>query len=191
MVYTKTGDTGTTSLIDGIRISKDDSRLEAYGTIDELNCHIGLLTSIINNHENSRKYIIQLQWIQNILFSVGSFLATDQNQSQLKTICIINEQTVEEIEKYIDEIENTLHRNNAFILPGGAISASQSNICRAVCRRAERRIISLKKQDNSEAKNYANLLCFINRLSDYFFVLGRKLNNIEQKEEIFWKKSCI
>lgn len=193
MIYTKTGDAGTTSLIGGVRVNKDDLRLEAYGTIDELNSHIGLLIAMINDakHENSLKYIPQLQWIQNTLFTVGSFLATDQSKTQLGTNCTITDKMVERIEKNIDEIESSLPPINKFILPGGTMTASQSNICRTVCRRAERRIISLKKERKDDLMNCTYLLKLINRLSDYFFVLARKLNNIEGKGENFWDNACI
>lgn len=189
MVYTKTGDAGTTSLVGGIRVSKDDQRLEAYGTIDELNSHIGLLISTTDFDRE------ELLWIQNTLFCIGSYLATDQSQTQLHQKSIVTDAMVVRLEHDIDRIDATLPRLNNFVLPGGSVSSSQCNVCRTVCRRAERRIVSLFSTLHASALGEADpqdtiLLKFINRLSDYLFVLGRKMNNIDNIEENFWQNTC-
>lgn len=186
MVYTRTGDTGTTSLVGGVRTEKDNVRLEAYGTVDELNSHLGLLRTMTDN-ESIRTEIL---WIQNSLFAVGSFLATDLTTTALKAESVVTEEMVCHLEKYIDETEESLPRLRTFILPGGCLAAAQSNVCRTVCRRAERRIISMVKTLKANESDYAVILKYINRLSDLLFVLGRKLNNIACIDEISWNNVC-
>ena len=168
LVYTKTGDLGTTGLIGGTRVPKTHIRLEAYGTIDELNSNIGLLITYLND-ERDRTF---LQKVQNKLFAVGSHLATDQEKVQLNKVSIIIPDDVEQIEHEIDAADE--------ILPAVA------HICRTVCRRAERRILALSETCTISS----DLLAYVNRLSDYFFVLSRKINFNEGKEEIFWNNSC-
>ena len=181
LVYTKTGDAGTTSLVGGTRVSKTDIRLEAYGTVDELNANLGLLNTYLQDEDDS-KFILG---IQNQLFAIGSHLATDQEKTQLKSASIITLEDVDRIEKEIDKLDAELPELNAFIIPGGSAGAAVAHICRTVCRRAERRILTL-----SETTLVApEVLKFINRLSDYLFVLSRKVNFDEQNSEIFWNNS--
>lgn len=198
-IYTKTGDTGTTSLVGGIRIGKDDARLEAYGTIDELNSHIGLLAAMTdygksvctNQASDTVTYDSnELQWIQNALFAIGSFLATDLSQTKVRQESLITECMVSRLEQSIDRLGAELPPLKSFVLPGGTVTAAQCNVCRTVCRRAERNIISMIKSSSSEMCQYANLLKFINRLSDYFFVLSRKINNNAGVNEFFWQNVC-
>lgn len=181
-VYTKTGDKGTTSLVGGTRVAKTHVRLDAYGTIDELNANLGLLLTYLDE-ERDRELILQ---IQNKLFSVGSYLATDQSSVTLNCASIIVSEDVFILENAMDAMDEVLPPLNAFILPGGARGAAVCHICRTICRRAERRILALS--DTFEIDN--NVLCYVNRLSDYLFVLSRKINSLENNDEIFWNKSC-
>lgn len=183
MVYTRTGDKGRTSLVGGTRVSKTDIRLEAYGTIDELNSNLGMLRSLCpEGHE--KDFILKTQ---NLLFSVGGYLATDRSKIELNSSCIISESMVTEIEKEIDLIDSGLPELKNFIIPGGSQAASFCHICRTVCRRAERIILHLAEETEIDEK----LLSYINRLSDYLFVLSRKLNQITENNDFFWDKTCI
>lgn len=181
-VYTKTGDKGTTSLVGGVRVLKTDERIEAYGTADELNSHLGLLASLMD--EGGDKQMIES--IQNKLFVVCSYLATDQSQTALSNFSIVTDADVKLIEDEIDKIQEIIPRQNNFILPGGTYKASIAHVCRTICRRTERRILVL----TGDVQIDSNILAFINRLSDYLYVLARKLNFIEGKDEKIWKKSC-
>lgn len=181
LVYTKTGDKGTTSLVGGSRVPKTHIRLEAYGTIDELNAHLGWLHTYLMD-EADRDFILS---IQHKLFSIGSHLATDQEKMQLKPVSIITSQDVENMEREIDRLDEQLPELSAFILPGGGRIAAVCHICRTVCRRAERRILTLSETCTISPE----LLAFVNRLSDYLFVLSRKINFDEQNNEIFWDNS--
>lgn len=182
LVYTKTGDRGTTGLIGGTRVPKTHIRLEAYGTVDELSSNIGLLITYLNG-ENDREFLLH---VQNKLFAVGSHLATDQEKVQLKDASVITAADIEHIEREIDAIDEILPPLTAFVLPGGATGAAVCHICRTVCRRAERRILALSETCTISPE----LLAYVNRLSDYLFVLSRKINFNEGKEEIFWNNSC-
>lgn len=179
-IYTKTGDKGKTGLIGGSRVDKFDLRLEAYGTIDELNSFIGLLAS--NDATNDIRE--QLESIQNALFVVGSSLATDTSKTEQKKASILNSDLIELLEKEIDRMNELLTPLNYFILPGGSVAASYSHICRTIARRAERRICEVKHHYAVEE----NICIYINRLSDYFFVLSRYINIKTNAKEIAWKK---
>lgn len=180
LIYTRTGDAGTTGLVGGARVKKDDIRLEAYGTIDELNSYIGKLIVEMGTDEQ----IETLTRVQHKLFSVGGYLATDQSQTELKVGCRIESCDIERLENQIDIMDSTLPRLKAFILPGGSQAAATAHICRTVCRRAERRILSL----NAHVEIDPLLLCFVNRLSDYLYVLARKLCVKDRGNEIIWEK---
>lgn len=182
MIYTKTGDKGTTSLVGGTRVPKTHIRLEAYGTIDELNSHLGLLQTYLTDEVDKQL----ISRVQNKLFSVGSYLATDQQKTGLRMESRIEDHDIELLEEAIDTIDNTLPPLNSFILPGGARGAAICHICRTVCRRAERRILVLAE----ECEIDVNVTAFVNRLSDYLFILARKLNQLTKTDEIFWDKSC-
>ena len=182
LVYTKTRDKGTTSLVGGSRVPKTHIRLEAYGTVDELNSNLGLLNTYLQN-ETDRNFILG---IQHKLFAIGSHLATDQEKVQLNRVSIIIPDDVEQIEHEIDAADEILPPLHSFVLPGGATGAAVAHICRTVCRRAERRILALSETCTISS----DLLAYVNRLSDYFFVLSRKINFNEGKEEIFWNNSC-
>ena len=182
LVYTKTGDKGTTSLVGGTRVPKTHIRLEAYGTVDELNSNLGFLITFLSD-EPDRQF---LQQVQDRLFAIGSYLATGREKTRLKEASIITPEQVEAIEREIDRLDDKLPPLSAFILPGGSRGAAVCHICRTVCRRTERRILALAEQTDISSE----LLAYVNRLSDYLFVLSRKMNQDEKKEEIFWNNSC-
>lgn len=181
LVYTKTGDKGTTSLVGGSRVPKTHIRLEAYGTIDELNSHLGWL----NTYLLDEAYWDFILSIQHKLFSIGSHLATDQEKTQLKAASILTPEDVERIEREIDKLDEQLPELCAFIIPGGSRGAAVCHVCRTICRRAERRILTLSETCTISPE----VLAFVNRLSDYLFVLSRKINFDEQNSEIFWDNS--
>lgn len=183
MVYTKSGDKGRTSLVGGTRVSKTHVRLEAYGTVDELNSYLGFLITYLKD-EQDRRFLLK---IQNLLFVIGSNLATDIEKTALQSASIITSSHVQDIEIEIDILDNDLPELQAFVIPGGSRAASICHICRTVCRRAERRILTLA--DNHTVS--PEVISFINRLSDYLFVLSRKVNRDEVIDEIFWDNTCI
>lgn len=179
-LYTRTGDSGTTSLVGGQRIAKTHIRLEAYGTVDELNSHIGLLISLITD-DADRALLTE---VQNLLFSIGSMLATDTSARDYRPGRYVTSDDVTVLENAIDAAEEGLPGWRGFILPGGTTAAAQAHVCRTVCRRAERRIYALA----AEADVDAQLLAYMNRLSDYFFALAKKINHSAGQEENIWAK---
>lgn len=170
-IYTGTGDDGTTSLVGGTRVPKDHIRVEAYGTIDELNAQLGLLA--VQLEDNA--YIVD---IMNNLLTIGCSLATEG-----KTAYTLTQTEIETLENIIDKLEASLPPMRHFILPGGNEAAARANICRTVCRRAERAIVSLCR----EAEIDPVITTYINRLSDYLFLLQRQL--LAGKEKI-WENHC-
>ena len=171
-VYTRTGDGGTTSLIGGERVDKTNARLEAYGTVDELNSFLGMLVT----YDMPSDYKVQLSNIQNILFRVGASLACTDEKIYSS---MVTQDTLGHLENDIDEMDSLLPPIKSFIVPGGTPSAAMCHICRTVCRRAERKIVLVSQiEEVSE-----DVLKYINRLSDYLFVLARRLNFIDNKEE--------
>ncbi|MBR1377590.1 MAG: cob(I)yrinic acid a,c-diamide adenosyltransferase [Bacteroidaceae bacterium] len=186
-IYTRTGDHGQTSLVGGQRVEKDCARLESYGTIDELNSHIGLLIAMLTaaGHD-TQVHDWHLQDIQDHLFVIGAHLATDCSTTQLRQASIVTDQMISDIETLIDTIDQSLPQLRAFVLPGGSMAAAQCHVCRTVCRRAERRILTLCHTDHVDQ----NVVRYVNRLSDLLFVLARKINIIDQNEEIFWNNTC-
>lgn len=183
IVYTRTGDKGMTSLVGGNRVSKTHVRLEAYGTVDELNSQLGLLHTYLTDEEDRRIVL----WVQNKLFSVGSYLATDQENTTLRMESRIADEDILRLERAIDEADALLPPLKAFVIPGGSRGSAICQVCRTVCRRAERRILAMSETCEVEDKVSA----FVNRLSDYLFVLARKLNLLAQTDEIYWDKNCI
>ncbi|MBT8204335.1 MAG: cob(I)yrinic acid a,c-diamide adenosyltransferase [Eudoraea sp.] len=183
-IYTKTGDTGTTSLFGGTRVPKHHIRIESYGTIDELNSWIGLLRDLAPE-ENTRD---KLKDIQDRLFVLGAHLATEPEKAKLKSgkdrlnIDMVKEQDVEQLERAMDQMNEQLAPMTHFILPGGHTTVSYCHIARTICRRAERMITYLHENDPVNPL----ILTYINRLSDYLFVLARKLSADLQAEEIKW-----
>lgn len=177
-IYTKTGDTGETSLLGGKRVKKNCLEMEAIGEADELNSVLGILFVVSSNEEIKNR----LKKIQNNLFVVGSQLAAVQ--TDLVTVPNLPESEVTELESWIDAMSAELPELTQFILPGGTEAAAQSFIARAICRRAERQVIAL-------AEIYPGLTLvqkYLNRLSDALFVLARYLNVKAGEKEIFWEK---
>ena len=177
-IYTKTGDKGTTALIGGIRVPKNHPRIETYGTVDELNAFIGLLRDQeIDTYSKQR-----LTKIQEQLFTLESQVALDPDKNSSKLPALFDED-VEMLEKEIDKMNETLPPLTAFILPGGHPVVSYAHICRTICRRAERLIIKLNTNSSVDEIN----IRYLNRLSDYLFVLGRKFAMDFKVEETVWK----
>lgn len=183
VIYTRTGDQGTTSLVGGTRVPKTHVRLEAYGTIDELDTHLGLLLTYLTEAEDRDV----LLWVQHKMFTIGSYLATDQINTTLRIESQIHEKDIQRLETAIDVVDAALPKLNAFVIPGGSRESAVCQVCRTVCRRAERRILALAE----ECEVDENVTAFVNRLSDYLFVLSRKLNILLHVDEIYWDKSCI
>jgi len=179
-LYTKTGDKGQTGLIGGTRVQKNDVRLEAYGSVDELNSFIGLLTT----HSISEIDLVFLRIIQNQLFTVGSILATDTTKVALPQAFLLSEDDVTLIEQEIDRLDNLLPSLSSFILPGGSQAGALCHICRTITRRAERRMFDMNEYYNVDNQ----ILVYFNRLSDYFFALSRFLTINNGGEEICWKR---
>ena len=178
-IYTCTGDQGTTSLVGGMRVSKDSLRLHAYGTIDELNSHIGLLIAYITpNTPNETVAVVQK--VQHKLFCLGAYLAT----ANATTIDGISDDDISVIESAIDRLDSELPPLKAFVIPGGSRSAAQCHVCRTVARRAERLLVSL----HNKQPICRLAIKYINRLSDFFFVLARYDNFTKNIPEIFWQK---
>jgi len=179
-IYTKTGDAGRTSLIGGAKVLKSDPRIEAYGTVDELNSYIGLVSDYCNN--DATKNI--LKEIQDRLFTIGSELACDPDKDTKMAIPDLYESDVEVLEKEIDRMDAALPVMKNFILPGGLPVVSFMHIARCVCRRAERRCVDLS--ENSGNVNPL-IIKYINRLSDYLFMLARYTAMQNNAPEIIWK----
>ena len=182
LVYTRTGDKGTTSLVGGERVPKTHQRIECYGTTDELNSFIGLLEDAVTE-EADKDF---LRFIQHKMFSIGSYLATDQKNTELKMESRITGDTIRRIEAEIDRLDSALPPLKNFVLPAGGRATSLAHVCRTVCRRAERQIYRLAETDGVED----NVLVFINRLSDYFFILARKECILKNGGEIIWDYTC-
>lgn len=177
-IYTRTGDNGTTGLIGGTRVKKYDIRLEAYGTVDELNSYLGVVRSLLTDKHADEV----LEKIQNILFVIGAHLATDDSIVLIKKQLPVGATDIELLEKEMDKMNEVLPELRNFILPGGCQATSFCHVARTVCRRAERLIVELSDKVEIET----DLIIFINRLSDYLFVLSRKISMDQKSAEILW-----
>ena len=179
-IYTKTGDLGHTSLIGGTKVPKSHLRIETYGTVDELNSYIGLISDLI---EDTHSKII-LKEIQDRLFTVGSSLACDPDKEPLMKIPDLKETDIELLENEIDRMNEVLTPMKYFILPGGHIAISSTHVARCICRRAERLCVNMQ-----EHGLFVDPLVikYINRLSDYLFVLSRYVGHLLKVQEISWK----
>lgn len=176
-IYTKTGDKGQTSLIGGTRVPKYHLRIEAYGTVDELNSYIGLIADQPNNANTT----VFLRQIQDRLFTLGSLLAEDVGKSKMK-LPQLHSTNIEALELAIDTMNETLPELKSFILPGGNSTVSYCHIARCVCRRAERLVVHLSEEtvvDN-------NIIIYLNRLSDYLFTLARHVAHQQGIPDIEW-----
>lgn len=177
-IYTKTGDKGTTGLLGGTRVKKSHIRIESYGTLDELNSFIGHL----RDHGVPEPGRAELLEVQDRLFTLGAYLASDPEKSKVK-IPTFSEADIEYLEQAIDRMNDTLPEMRSFILPGGHLVASLCHICRCVCRRAERLVVQLAE----ESEVSPLVIAYLNRLSDYLFVLSRYIGKEFAAEEIPWK----
>lgn len=192
MIYTKTGDNGTTSLVGGRRVKKYDQRVEAYGTVDELNAHIGMLATMMRDksidlemafdvREQFENCYKQLKTVQNKLFVIQTLLATEDEDTYNK-LPQLDDNATDEMEAWIDDIDKRLPALKSFVIPGGTTISAQAHIARTVCRRAERQIVRLAEEENIEEK----IKKYINRTSDYLFVISRFALILENKAENFW-----
>ena len=179
-IYTKTGDLGKTSLIGGTKVLKSHLRIESYGTVDELNSYIGL----VNDHLSDNQSIIILKEIQDRLFTIGSSLACDPEKEPLMKIPDLKEEDIVLLEKEMDKMNETLPVMKSFILPGGHIAVSTIHVARCICRRAERICVHLQQDDIFVD---SLVIKYLNRLSDYLFVLARYTAHLLGAEEIPWR----
>jgi len=179
-IYTKTGDKGATTLIGGTKVSKAHLRIEAYGTVDELNSYIGLCKDLLTDEEGKSV----LQEIQDRLFTIGSALACDPEKEPKMKIPDLKEADIVLLEKGIDEMGNKLPVMKSFILPGGHPSISHLHIARCICRRAERCCVRLESEKN-EVESI--IIKYLNRLSDYLFVLARYTGHLLNIPDVPWK----
>ena len=184
-IYTKTGDLGDTSLFSGKRVRKNNVRIDSYGTIDELNSYLGL----IRDHVNDKEVHENLIRIQSKLFTLGAMLATPAEKGDVKDkksrlqIDLIGPEDISHLEKEMDRMNETLPEMTHFILPGGHPAVSYCHVARCVCRRAERKTVELHDLEGVDPQ----ILVYLNRLSDYLFVLARKLTRDNGVEEVPWK----
>jgi cob(I)alamin adenosyltransferase len=179
-VYTKTGDKGTTGLIGGTRVAKDSLRIEAYGTVDELNSFLGLGNDQVNDAEIN-EWILE---IQDRLFTLGASLATDPDKAPKQKLPDLHEADITWLEQKIDYMDDSLPEMKSFILPGGNIASSTFHVARCVCRRAERLCVHLQNQEEFVAEV---VLKYLNRLSDFLFVLSRYVSSKAGAKEIPWR----
>ena len=179
-IYTKTGDTGKTSLIGGTKVSKSHIRIESYGTVDELNSYLGMVIDQLTDSSSE----ITLKEIQDRLFTIGSSLACDPDKEPLMKIPDLKESDILLLESEIDKMNEVLPAMRHFILPGGHVAVSTTHIARCVCRRAERICVSMLQE---EIFVEPLVIKYLNRLSDYLFVLARYTGHLLQIEEVAWR----
>ena len=186
LLYTRTGDSGRTSLVSGNRVPKIHPRIEAYGTLDELNSHIGLLSS--QNLPEPELTLPMLRYIQHRLFDIGAYLATDSaSMPEGMTVpATATAADVARLEQMIDIIDGKLPPLRRFVLPGGTQPSAMAHVARTVCRRAERRMLTLAEETEIDA----GTLRFVNRLSDFLFAMARFCNVAAGHREIFWETNC-
>lgn len=177
-LYTRTGDRGNTSLVDGSRADKDCERLEAYGSIDELSSAMGMLAARDDVPEEIRQ---QLQKIQNEMFEIGGYLATPVKEGQEHRLPGI-EKATETLEGWIDRLDGEVPELNYFILPGGSEASGICHLCRTICRRAERGVVRLSRESYVDP----DVISYINRLSDYLFIAARYLNQAAGIKDVAW-----
>lgn len=183
-IYTRTGDKGSTRLVDGSCVEKFNPRVEAYGTVDELNSYLGVVRSTLQQFPTLRALDESLEKIQNELFNIGSLLATEKDEV-FKVLPAIHEDQVRYLELRIDELTAQVPELRNFILPAGHIVASHLHVARTCCRRSERRSAEIAVKDD----RYDLTLQYLNRLSDYLFVAARWANNTMGEAEVMWKKT--
>jgi cob(I)alamin adenosyltransferase len=184
-VYTRTGDEGKTSLIGGTRVSKSHLRLETYGTLDELNSVIGVVIATMSIPEPRYSLQAFLQRVQSDLFDIGSHLACEDAQLRTK-LPLIHEEHISELEAKMDEFSVSLPALKNFVLPGGSVPAAHAHVARTVCRRAERLCVALRDSATDGVDVEPIVIRYLNRLSDYLFVLSRALNWDSKTDEVLW-----
>lgn len=179
-IYTKTGDKGSTSLIGGVRVPKNHIRIEAYGTVDELNSHLGMVSDGVEQTEIKE----WLREIQDRLFTIGAVLATNPDKEVKMKLPDLHDEDVEWLEARIDKMNEALPEMRSFILPGGNLAGSTAHVARCVCRRAERICVGMQ-QDEEVVPDL--VVKYLNRLSDFLFVLARYIGHLNNAEEIPWR----
>lgn len=182
-IYTKTGDAGATGLIGGVRVSKDHPRIEAYGTVDELNAALGWARSQCDDNESTAAMDGLLSRIQNELFAVGAELAATGDENCEKWI---HQAHIDVLEKSIDEYQSQLQPLSQFILPAGNSATASLHVARGICRRAERRVVTLGSQEDQSVSS--DIVVYLNRLGDLLFVLARAATSAAGLEDVPWKK---
>ena len=186
-IYTRTGDRGNTGLFSGERVAKDDEKIEAYGSVDELNSILGALAAALPPDRRAR--IETLRGIQAELFVVGAWMAVTPGSPAAKQIEVFEDERVAALEKHIDALQESLPTLTRFILPGGHMTSAWAHIARSVCRRAERQAVRIFRNDHAAARDrvHETILSYLNRLSDYLFVLARYCNQIQGESDIEWR----
>lgn len=179
-IYTKTGDDGTTMLFGGGRVKKSHKRIDAYGTVDELNCYVGLVRDHVSQEQQHERSL--LKHIQNLLFTIGANLAANPDKNKVKKPDI-SETDVALLEQEMDKMNELLPALSNFVLPGGHPLVSYCHLARCVCRRSERLVVALSENEFVDTI----IIRYLNRLSDYFFVLGRKFTQDLNAEEVIWQ----
>lgn len=180
-LYTATGDAGTTSLVGGTRVRKNSARLEAYGTLDEFSSALGIVIAMPDCEDDSRQQLLK---IQNTLFNLGGYLACEVKDGEQPKAWGLTQTDIVNIEQDIDRLDSATPKINAFVLPGGTLISAHTHLARTICRRAERCIVTLMEETYVDP----DLLKYINRLSDYLFILARYFNFKNGVDEIIWKK---
>ena len=193
-VYTKTGDSGTTGLVGGSRIKKNDPRIHLYGEVDELNSFIGAAlfdlkelrtkTTTVMNRDSYEREILFLEDVQSSLFDLGSNLACELKERHNFKLPQLNEALIDTMEEHIDRMDHVLPKLHNFILPGGQKAACSFHLCRTICRRIERQLVDFNDHNPGEAPDFS--MQYLNRLSDYFFILSRFINHSEGVNEVNW-----
>lgn len=184
-VYTRTGDKGETSLFTGQRIPKDDPFIEAIGTVDECNCSIGVAIAALEKSAKFQAVKEQLEHVQHALFDVGAALATPRNSAEKSKLdkTRFDISSTQLLESWIDAMDTQLPELHAFILPGGSLAGASLHLARSICRRAERLVVPLNKRTDV----CDGVLVYLNRLSDYLFVLSRYVNHLAGCPETSWQ----
>ena len=185
-IYTGTGDKGKTSLFSGERLLKDNARIDAYGDIDELNSILGTLAAHL---ADEKELIEELRQIQSVLMQLSAWLATGPNSASIESLAEISTEQITFLENAIDRLQKGLPVLKGFILPGGHITAAWAHVARTICRRSERKVVPLLSNSlkGKADEQYRNLFIFLNRLSDYLFVLARHCNHIQGVPDKLWK----
>jgi len=189
-IYTGTGDRGKTSLFSGERVLKSSPRIAAYGDLDELNSVMGSVAAAMNDDHQAQKE--EIQAIQGRLLSVGAWLATTPGSASTRFLQPFTEAPAKQLESAIDRMNESLPELKQFVLPGGHLSACLAHMARCVCRRTERRVIALVEAEDGSAgptETMQHILVFLNRLSDYLFVMARYCNHLHGQEDVLWNGS--